>query len=80
MKIKINCLYYMISVPTVILLWDLYNYYSMLSIIYNSYWYASLSLYYFKLLKHYICGERYEPITNIQLTQSFEDWEIIDIV
>lgn len=69
----------MLNVPNAILLWELYNYYSILSILYNSYWYASMSLYYYRLLKNYVGGTKYIPKTDIQL-QTFEEWEIIDII
>ena len=69
----------MLNVPNAILLWELYNYYSILSILYNSYWYASMSLYYYRLLRNYISGTKNIPKTDIQL-QTFEEWEIIDII
>jgi len=36
----------MIQLATITMLWELYNYYSMLSFIYHSYYYASLATYY----------------------------------
>ena len=70
----------MITVPNLLLLWELYNYYSILSIAYNSYYYAGLAFYYLILIKKYIKGDTI-PAKDITIQlQSFEDWEIIDVL
>lgn len=70
----------MLSIPNLLVLWELYNYYSLLSIAYNSYYYAGVAFYYLVLIKRYIKGD---PIPKQDITiqlQSYEDWEIIDIL
>lgn len=70
----------MLTIPNLLVLWELYNYYSLLSVAYNSYYYAGVAFYYLVLIKRYIKGDSIpkQDIT-IQL-QSYEDWEIIDIL
>lgn len=68
----------MFQTQTFFILWELYNYYSMLSFVYNSYYYARMSLYYYNKCKEYMSGTQInKPNIDIQLT-TFEDWEIID--
>ena len=78
----------MLQFTTIMYLWELYNYYSMLSLVYNSYYYARIAAYYSNKLYSLLSGNYYyePPETNIQLTTFTEDgkdaegWEIIDII
>ena len=71
----------MLTIPNLLVLWELYNYDSILSIAYNSYYYAGLAFYYLILIKRYIKGDSIPGKENITIQlQSFEDWEIIDVL
>ena len=75
----------MIPFATITMLWELYNYYSMLSFIYNSYYYASLASYYGTKLYRILSGNTYEyKEINIQMISFSEDkeegWELVDVL
>lgn len=76
----------MIQLATITMLWELYNYYSMLSFVYHSYHYASLAGYYGNKLYRILSGNKYEPskevnIQMISFNQDKEDgWELVDVL
>ena len=55
----------MLTIPNLLVLWELYNYYSLLSVAYNSYYYAGVAFYYLVLIKRYIKGD---PIPKQDIT------------
>lgn len=74
----------MIQFTTITMLWELYNYYSMLSIVYHSYYYASLASYYGSKLYRILSGTNYQPKEiNIQMISFNQDkeegWELVDV-
>lgn len=76
----------MIQLATITMLWELYNYYSMLSFIYHSYYYTSLAAYYGNKLYRILSGNNYyQPKEiNIQMISFNEDkeegWELVDVL
>ena len=75
----------MIQLATITMLWELYNYYSMLSFIYHSYYYASLATYYGNKLYRILSGTNSQPTEiNIQMitfNQDMEEgWELVDVL
>ena len=76
----------MIQLATITMLWELYNYYSMLSIVYNSYYYAALASYYSNKLYRILSGRNYDQLKeiNIQMisfnTDKEEGWELVDVL
>ena len=71
----------MIQYSTVMLFWDLYNYYSMMSMMYNSYYYTTLAMYYLKKIKRSVShtNETVDIEMQMKTYEDIDGWEVIDI-